>query len=111
MKKTKRRLDKKRHKYWLEYGVIDLSQRSEWRRRLFGAEEGEIFRISADELGERDAKLAAIMRKYRLRFSVCVAEPPLAEAWLGDDGMVVFKFWADDYPELKRFSGNNPDVI
>ena len=33
------------------------------------------------------------------------------DRWVGEKGMVVFKFWAAEFPGVKRFTGNNPSVV
>lgn len=98
------------HRKWLAY-VIDVSQISYWRGKLFSATKNEVFQIdSADTTGLASATVRAI-RKYHLRYSVSVVDASEAEAWLSECGMVVFKLWANDYPSVRSYSGNNPLVV
>lgn len=111
MKKRKRRLDKKRHKYWLGRGVIDASQKSFWRRKLFEAKENFTFIIDYENCQELSPDTIEALRKYKLRYLVAKVAECEAESWLSEDGLVVFKFWPLKYPGIKMYSGNNPDTI
>ncbi len=110
MTRRSRRQLKKPHRFWLHGDIVDASLRSHWRIRLFDSAPGEAFEISsADSTGLRPAAVAAI-RKYKLRYCVRVAQAHEAEAWLSENGNVVFKFRAADFPTVATFSGNNPRV-
>jgi hypothetical protein len=52
--------------------------------------------------------VAPAIRKWELQFSVSIVPPGDAEAWLSENGMVIFKFWATGFPSVHCFSGNNP---
>ncbi len=99
MKRRSTRLIKKLHKRWLEC-AIDLSQDSIWRQRLFGSVEHQIFEISSQNTIGLPEPFAVAIRKYGLKFSVRTASPEEAEAWLSENGMVLFKFWATSHPSL-----------
>jgi len=45
-----------------------------------------------------------------LRVSATVVDAKDAEPWLSENGYVVFKFWATDFPMVNFFSGNNPAI-
>jgi hypothetical protein len=111
MKTTRsRRLVKKLHRRWLSDVVIDASQSSYWRTRLFGSRAGEVYEISRADAVGMSWRLALAIHRFNLRYSVTVAEPTKAESWLSDNGAVVFKFWATDFPTVRLFSGNDPAV-
>ncbi|MEH6460690.1 hypothetical protein [Chitinimonas sp. JJ19] len=102
---------KKLHKYWLHLGVVDASLRSYWRAKLFASSRGEIFHIDRNHLIEIDSRTAKAIQKYKLQFSVRVADPSEAEPWLSENGNILFVFWASNFPSVRIFSGNNPDVV
>ena len=110
MKKRSRRQVKKLHRRWLDAGVIDASQASYWRSRLFDSRVGEVFEISRADLSGLPLAVALAIQKFALRFSVTVADPAEAEPWLSEGGAIVFKFWATDFPSVRSYSGNNPAV-
>ena len=105
------RIMKKLHKYWLFYGVIDASMVTYWRKLLFESEPGETFSIDAVHCKGLDLKLVSAMGKYGLKYRVAVVDGSETESWLSENGMVVFKFWAQDFPSVKTFSGNNPNFL
>lgn len=111
MSKRNHRLLKKIHKRWLESYVLDLSQNSYWRKRLFDSAPGEVIAVSRGcTLGLRsDAQIA--VRRYGLHFSLQKIESSEDETWLSEDGFVVFEFWATAYPSFRVRSGNNPLVV
>jgi uncharacterized membrane protein len=88
--------------------MIDASQVSYWRSRLFDSKPGEVFEISRRDTSGLPRVVATAIRKLGLHFSVSSVPPGDAEVWLSANGMVVFKFWATDFPSVHRFSGNNP---
>lgn len=101
---------KKLHRRWLADCAIDATQASYWRKRLLDSTPGEVLELSrADLLGlSRDAVLA--VQKFGLRFSAAVVDARDAEPWLGENGCVVFKFWATDFPTVSFFTGNNSAI-
>ena len=106
-----KRLSKKLHKKWLELDVIDLSQDSFWRKKLFNADKNEIFDIDKNNLDHLPQSLVKKIIKYNLKFKVAKVDTSETDAWLSENGSIVFKFWVVEFPNLKIFSGNNPDSI
>jgi len=106
------RIDKKMHRWWLGMAIIDVSQNSFWRARLFRAEFHEAFPIDRNHLeGVPSSGARAISS---LDLSYMIAKVPSKEAvprWLGEGGLVVFKIWATRHPSVCAFSGNNPDYV
>ncbi len=107
----KKRLNKKMHKIWLEWGVIDASQDSYWRKKLFESDEYESFPIDKDHLEGILPEVAKAIKKYNLQYLAAKVPACETEPWLSEGGLIIFKFWAKHYPSVKMFSGNNPDVI
>jgi hypothetical protein len=110
MTKRSPRIVKKLHRRWLAECASDATQASYWRRRLLDSTPGEVFELSrADPSGlSRGAALA--VQRFGLRISVTVVDAREAEPWLSENGYIVFKFWATDFPMVSFFSGNNPAV-
>jgi len=102
---------KKLHKYWLDFGVIDASQSTYWRSILFESSLGERFPIDGLNCEHLDKKTVAAITKYGLEYWVSVVDGSETDSWLSENGMVVFKFWAQKFPTVKMFSGNNPNVL
>tara|TARA_B100000446_G_C10528788_1_gene332958 strand:+ start:677 stop:1006 length:330 start_codon:yes stop_codon:yes gene_type:complete len=105
------RLDKKLHKAWLELGVVDATQISLWREKIFNAEINEVFEIDIANHEGLDDQVVSAIRKYNLQY--CVSKIPSSEAepWLSEGNLVVFKFWAKHHPKVCLYTGNNPSVI
>lgn len=110
MKHRSRRIIKKLHRHWLPDCAIDVSQASTWRARLFESEAGEVFELSRTEVSGLSRRTALAVQKFGLRFSVAVGDAQEAEPWLSDNGCVVFKFWATDFPTVNFLSGNDPAI-
>ncbi|XOF33609.1 MAG: hypothetical protein ACL93V_16700 [Candidatus Electrothrix sp. YB6] len=109
--KMKKRLSKKNHKEWLEYGVIDASQNSYWRQKLFESEKYESFQIDKDHLEGILPEVARAIKRYDLYYLASKVSADEAEPWLSEGGLIIFKFWAKHHPSVKMFSGNSPEVI
>ena len=99
------------HKKWLEWGVIDASQDSYWRKKLFESEDYELFPIDKDHLEGLLPEVAKAIKQYDLHYLSAKVPAEEAEPWLSEGGLMIFKFWAKTYHSVKMFSGNNPDVI
>ena len=110
MKNRSRRQVEKLHRRCLDADVIDASQASSWRSRLFDSEVGEVFEITSADLPGLPLGVALAIQKFGLRFSVTVANPAEAEPWLSEGGAIVFEFWATDFPRVRSYAGNNSAV-
>jgi hypothetical protein len=112
MARRKRQIDRKWHRWFLELGVIDASQSSMWRRRLFDAPLYTPFEIDVRHVeGLPDVVRKGIVR-HKLAYVVCKvlqAETSFAGEDWGD--CVFFRFQAKRYPEIVSFTVNNPQVI
>jgi hypothetical protein len=100
--------------YWrfLDLGISDLSQHSGWRRRLFAASPYQPFPIDAAHTEGLPDSTASGIRRHKLSYVVCCVtqeETPFHEP--GWEGLIFFRFQARKYPDIVRFSANNPDVI
>jgi len=71
---------------------------------------GEVFEVSRADLSGLSRGAALAVQRFDLRISATVVDSKDAEPWLSEDGCVVFKFWATDFPMVSFFSGNNPAI-
>ena len=110
MKRRSPRLLKKLHRRWLPDCAADASQAWYWRTRLFDSRAGEVFELSRAELSGLSRRTALAVQKFGLRISVTVGDAKDAEPWLSENGCVMFKFWATEFPVVMSWSGNNPAI-
>ena len=106
---SNKRISKKRHKYWLDLAIIDASQYSYWRCLLFDSKDHEEFLIDREHVQDFPQRTVDAIRRFNLKYKVKVTDEYVNE-WFSESGLVMFKFWASDFPSVKMFSGNNPDV-
>lgn len=88
--------------------AMEISIMSEWRSKIFRIKENDFLEISY----KNPLKLPDYVRDdivaNKLIFYVKVVKDCPEEF---DEGLIIFKFWAKEYPEVCSYSGNNPDVI
>ena len=106
----KRRISKKQHTKWLGLEVVDLSQNSYWRKKLFEAKEYEPFDIDKNNLDHLSKNLIKAILEHDLKYQVAKVPSNETESWLSEGDLIIFKFWAKEFPSVKIFSGNNPDI-
>jgi pentose-5-phosphate-3-epimerase len=111
MPKRSPRLLKKIHKVWLSLCVLDVSQSSYWRAKLFKSKEKDIFTINRTETTELSQELKQAIERHNLQYCIAVAPATECEAWLGAEGNIIFNFWASQNPTVKSYSGNNPEIL
>jgi hypothetical protein len=78
---------------------------------LFDAEENEPFYIDKNNIDHLSNNLIKVILEYDLKYQVAKVPSDETEAWLSEGGLVIFKFWAKDFPSVKIYSGNNPNII
>ena len=103
-----KRQRKKHHKHILEDVAMDISVNSSWRKQIFEAEYEEPILISYVHPDALPKYVREEMVQYKLKFYVAKTHD-CPEYF--DEGMVIFKFYPVEFPELVQFSGNNPRVI
>jgi hypothetical protein len=106
-----RRIRKKRHRQWLASDVIDLGLRRWLRARLFAAGRRVWIPIDRDHLAEVPPNLATAIRRFGLAFEVARIEPERADRWLSIGGLEVFRFRAQEFPEVYFDTGNAREVF
>jgi len=88
---------------YLEDVVIEVSQDSLWRKRLFEGQYNERFLITFKELEELPCRLWASFSQYGLEFFVSKVHSCPEEF---HEGVINFKFEAKGFSHLVRYSGN-----
>ena len=82
--------------------ALDISQSNYWRQLLFSSRYDKKFLISAETEGVPKS-LKNILLGYNLQYFVSrVLDCPVEF----DEGLVIFKFEAVDFPTVTRYSGN-----
>jgi len=108
----KRRINKKLHRYWLEMEIIDLSQVSSWRKRLFDCQFDDPILINSNDCEGLSLDATEAINKYQLEFTVSkIPADRASDSWIASGGMVVFEFRAREYSSVMIQTGNNPDVV
>lgn len=110
MPRRSRRIDRKLHRRDLDLGVIDASQDSDWRKRLFAAPLHHKFLIDFAHFAGLPDIVVRGVRRYRLEFSVCrlLQGETSFNGEPGWEGCEFFRFQARRYPEIVNFTANNP---
>ncbi|MEZ4451751.1 MAG: hypothetical protein R3B09_19960 [Nannocystaceae bacterium] len=110
----RRRCDRKLHRRYLAMGVLDLSQVSAWRRRLFDApllEWWPIDRRHCEGLERYAPETVRALHRYGLRYRV--ARVPVEGSGFegGWEGFEIFRFEAARYPDIVLYTANNPAIV
>ena len=96
---------KKQYEMNLFLVASEVSQSPQWREDIFSLKEGETLEISFRTPEKLPAGIRDNMIEHRLTFFVKrVSECPSDT----EEGMVIFKFWVMEYPEICMYSGNDP---
>ena len=87
--------------------AMEISISKEWRRKIFRLGKGEFLTISYEQPDLLPSYIKDEIVFYKLTYYVEIP-PDCPEKF--DEGLVVFKFWAKEYPDVVRYSGNNPNI-
>ncbi len=101
----KKRLRRKLHRKHLLDVAYAVSLSTAWRRRLFAAPAGTVFPIDAASPPVGHRMTDRDIRRLDLRYAVCAGARPAA-----DGDLVVFRFTAREFPQVRDRSWNNPAV-
>jgi len=94
----------KLYEKYLDDVVIEVSQDSLWRERLFGGQYNEQFLLTFKELEELPCRLWTVFSQYGLEFFVSKVHSCPEEF---DKELIIFKFEAKGFSHLVSYSGNN----
>lgn len=112
MVRDPQRSDRRRHRWYLDLGIVDASQDAAWREKLFAAPLYKEFPIDSANTTGLPATVAAAIRRHGLSYLVCRVprgETPFEED--GWEGCAFFRFQAKNYPDVVNFSANPTDVL
>jgi len=87
--------------------AMEISIMSEWRYKIFRMND-KILEISYKTPSQLPLYIKDEVVSNKLTFFVQVVNDCPVNF---DEGLIIFKFWAKDYPDVCCYSGNNPDVI
>jgi len=108
---NKRKAKKRRIKIYrelIEDVALEISLDTYWRRKVFDLAFGQMLLISYLYFENIPKYVRAYIVSHRLEFYVYkVYDRNLSF----DDGLIVFGFCSKEYPNVKCYSGNNPNVI
>lgn len=106
--RQRKKYKKKIYQAIIEDVALEISLSALWRKRLFDAQYEEEFIISYSNSDELPKYVKNAIVDHKLEFGVMKVKN-CPEYF--DEGLVIFKFYPLEYPKLKRFSGNNLNVI
>jgi hypothetical protein len=112
MPRNPQNADRRRHRRYMDLGVIDASLNSEWRRKLFAAPCHQEFPIDSEHTEGLPGAVASGIRRHALEYEV--GRVPQSETSFDDpvwEGCVFFRFRARRYPDMVSFSANNREVL
>ena len=88
--------------------AMEISISKLWRSRIFSLKPNQIIRISANDKIVLPQYIKDVIIDYDLIFCVQVVDE-CEENF--DDGLIIFKFYSEEFPNIISYSGNNPNVI
>lgn len=108
---NKRQRKKKRKALYrssIEDVTLEISLDKKWRGSIFSLKENEKIIISYLYADEIPAYIKKKIVQERLEFFV--SKLNRCEEIFGE-GMVIFMFQSKEFPDVVRYSGNNPEVL
>ena len=88
--------------------AMEISISHYWRKLIFALGENEKLCISKKDANELPSYIKQDIIENDLKFNVKISDSS-NESF--DEGLVVFEFSSDEYPDIVSYSGNNPGVI
>ena len=88
--------------------AMEISISHYWRKLIFALGENEKLCISKKDANELPSYIKQDIIENDLKFNVKISDSS-NESF--DEGLVVFEFSSDEYPDIVSYSGNNPKVL
>lgn len=88
--------------------MLEISQSSLWRKKLFESQNDKKFEISSKKSNELPEYIKNIFKKYNLRYYVSKIESS-PENFATD--LIIFKFESCRFSSIVGYSGNNQNVF
>lgn len=107
-KRKQKKYRKKLYKNLIEDVALEISLDSKWREKIFNLSLNKKIEISYVMPLEIPESIKKETVNNKLKFSIMRVNS--CEEHF-DDGLEIFKFQSKEYPEIVRFTGNNPNVL
>ena len=88
--------------------AMEISISHYWRKLIFALGENEKLCISKKDANELPSYIKQDIIENDLKFNVKISDSS-NESF--DEGLVVFEFSSDEYPDIVSYSGNNPKAL
>ena len=88
--------------------AMEISISHYWRKLIFALGENEKLCISKKDANELPSYIKQDIVENDLKFYVKISDSSNESL---DEGLVVFEFSSDEYPDIVSYSGNNPKVL
>lgn len=88
--------------------AMEISISHYWRKLIFALGENEKLCISKKDANELPSYIKQDIVENDLKFNVKISDSSNESL---DEGLVVFEFSSDEYPDIVSYSGNNPKVL
>ena len=87
--------------------AMEISISNYWRKKIFRLDKDSKLYISKENANVLPEYIKEDVLNNDLEFSVRITDS-CEEQY--DDGLIIFEFLSEEYPDIKSYSGNNPDV-
>lgn len=84
--------------------AMEVSISEIWRKRIFSLKGNDILEISFEDKTELPEYIKNDIIENKLAFTVQIVNECNEKF---DDGLVIFKFCSEEYPDIISYSGNN----
>ena len=88
--------------------AMEISISHYWRKLIFALGENEKLCISKKDANELPSYIKQDIVENDLKFNVKISDSSNESL---DEGLVVFEFSSDEYPDIVSYSGNNPKLL
>ena len=88
--------------------AMEISISHYWRKLIFALGENEKLCISKKDANELPSYIKQDIVENDLKFNVKISDSSNESL---DEGLVVFEFSSDEYPDIVSYSENNPKVL
>ncbi len=94
--------------YFIEDVALEVSNDSFWRRKLFQSNYEVEYMLTFQEPHLIPEYIRKDICENKLEFCIMKVQSCPEDF---DPGLIIFKFWSREYPNILRYSGNNENVF
>ena len=87
--------------------ALEISLSNIWRKHIFNLKKGEILQVSPNDKDIIPKYIKDVILNNNLIFCIQIVDS-CEETF--DEGLVIFKFYSEEFPEIISYSGNNPAI-